>query len=94
MMSCRHTARLYFPVDEAIYLREVLGPEIDRETPKCTVVWSDEGNEGSLEIRAEDISALRAALNSYMRWIYLALDVRKKAAGQASLNPGGDSSNE
>lgn len=78
MSSEKHTARLSFSTDEATYLRTVLGPEVEREVPKCFVTWLMDVKEGHLVIEAEDLGALRAALNSYMRWTYLALGVREK----------------
>ena len=77
MSSEKHTARLSFLPEEAAYLKTVLGPEVEREVPKCYVTWVLDADEGHLVIEADDLGALRAALNSYMRWTYLALGVRK-----------------
>ena len=80
MSAYRHTAELCFPRAEAEYLRDVLGPEVEREVPKCHVTWWSDETTGALRIEAEDLSALRAALNSYIRWTHLALSVRNKAS--------------
>lgn len=77
MSVYRHRARLAFLPDEAEYLMKVLGPEIERELPKCRVRWQSGKEGGTLLIEAEELGALRAALNSYIRWTYLALNVRK-----------------
>ncbi len=82
MSEYRHSAALSFTPSDADYLEKVLGPEIGREVPKCRICWVRDGDRGSLVIEAEDLSGLRAALNSYIRWTYLALNVRKKAAGR------------
>lgn len=82
MSPYRHTAELLFPRAEADYLQDVLGPEVEREVPKCHVTWRRNESTGALRIDAEDLSALRAALNSYIRWTHLALTVRKKASSR------------
>lgn len=86
MSAYRHTARLVFPLSEADYLSRVLGPEIEREIPKCSVRWEREETGGILRIDAEDAGALRAALNSYIRWTYLALKVREETSATGQEN--------
>lgn len=56
-----------------------ISPEAGREIPRTkTKVWLDE-EDMVLEIEAKDLSALRAALNSYLRWIKIADDVKAMA---------------
>ncbi len=90
MSVYRHTARIVFTREEAEYLRSVLGPEVEREVPKCRVRWSMTAGEGAMCVEAEDLGALRAAMNSYIRWTHLALDVRKSAAGKSRESPRSD----
>lgn len=63
--------------DEAKIIAESLDPEIKQKIPKTTVNVSLKGSDFSLKIEAKDISSLRAACNSYLRWINTALSVKK-----------------
>lgn len=63
--------------DEAKIVAESLNPEIKHKIPKTNVEVSLHGKTFSLEIEAKDISSLRAACNSYLRWINTALNVKK-----------------
>ncbi|MCE5296441.1 MAG: hypothetical protein LLG16_04970 [Euryarchaeota archaeon] len=54
-----------------------LTPEADREIPR-TKVWADkEGEDVVLKVEATDVSAMRAALNSYLRWMVIAENMSK-----------------
>lgn len=61
---------------EAGLVRRALAPEAGREIPRARVVVRGEGDLAEIVVEAEDTSALRAALNSYLRWAQVALDVR------------------
>ena len=63
--------------EEARIVAESLSPEIKHRIPKTKVEVSLSNKTFSLEIEAKDISSLRAACNSYLRWIKTALDVKK-----------------
>ena len=52
-------------------------PEIKHKIPKTEVKLSVSGKKLFLEIKAKDISSLRAAINSYLRWINTALNVKE-----------------
>jgi tRNA threonylcarbamoyladenosine modification (KEOPS) complex Pcc1 subunit len=52
-----------------------LSPEITHKIPKSTVAVSVEGPFLQLAVEADDVSSLRAACNSYLRWIQTALAV-------------------
>lgn len=64
--------------DEAEVIFESLEPEIKQKIPKTAVEMS-KLNEKSfrLFIKAKDTSSLRAACNSFLRWIITALEVNK-----------------
>ena len=49
-----------------------LGPEASRDVPRACARVSADGPVLRLEITAEDSSSLRAAVNSYLRWVKLA----------------------
>ena len=63
--------------DEARIVAESLDPEIKHKIPKTNVKVSLSGKKFSLTIEAKDVSSLRAACNSYLRWINTALNVKK-----------------
>jgi KEOPS complex subunit Pcc1 len=51
---------------------QAIGPEAGREIPRTRAeVRSSEGSM-TLTLDADDLSALRAALNSYIRWMNIA----------------------
>jgi len=62
---------------EAKIIYETLKPEIKNNIPKTKINSYIEKNRIFLEINAEDVSSLRAACNSYLRWIDTALKVEK-----------------
>jgi tRNA threonylcarbamoyladenosine modification (KEOPS) complex Pcc1 subunit len=74
------TAKFVFNFDseeDARIIAESLDPEIKNKIPKTNVMVSLSNKTFSLEIQAKDVSSLRAACNSYLRWINTALDVKK-----------------
>jgi len=58
-------------------IRDALRPEAGREIPKAQVSVRGEGDLVVIRVEADDTSALRAALNSYLRWAQVALDVNR-----------------
>lgn len=44
-----------------------------------------EGGSLTIRVSASDIAALRAALNSYLRWVGSILDVVERAGGRPAL---------
>jgi len=70
--------------DKNVAVMAALKPEASRELPRAQAkVWT-EGKILHLEIQAEDAISLRAAVNSYLRWVKVAADASAagKAAGQ------------
>jgi tRNA threonylcarbamoyladenosine modification (KEOPS) complex Pcc1 subunit len=63
--------------DEARIIASSLDPEIKHKIPKTNVKVLLKDKTFSLEIDAKDISSLRAACNSYLRWINTALNVKR-----------------
>ncbi len=63
--------------EEAKIVLESLNPEVNNKMPKTDVNISVSKKKLSLEIESDDISSLRAACNSYLRWINTALAVKK-----------------
>lgn len=63
--------------EEARIVAESLIPEIKHKIPKTKVEVHLSKNRFTLDVEAKDVSSLRAACNSYLRWIKTALDVKK-----------------
>lgn len=63
--------------DEARIVTSSIDPEIKNKIPKTKVKTSLSGKTFTITIEATDLSSLRAASNSYLRWINTALNVKK-----------------
>ena len=63
--------------EEARIISGSLKPEVKHKIPKTDVELSVSKKELFLKIRARDTSSLRAACNSYLRWINTAINVKK-----------------
>lgn len=63
--------------EEAKLVAESLSPEIKHKIPKTDVEISLSKNSLFLKIESEDVSSLRAACNSYLRWINTAINVKQ-----------------
>ena len=61
---------------EAAVVRAALSPEAGRDVPKARVIVGGSGRRVTITIEAEDTGALRAAVNSYLRWSDVAARVR------------------
>ncbi|MDI6707913.1 MAG: KEOPS complex subunit Pcc1 [Candidatus Thermoplasmatota archaeon] len=61
--------------NKAQILRQALIPEGRREIPRTKIEIKAEKNKFLVRIEAHDTSALRAAINSYLRWIECALRI-------------------
>lgn len=49
-------------------------PETERKIPRTEVNLREDEDALYLEIRALDVNALRAAINSYLRWMKVGID--------------------
>jgi len=63
--------------EEAKIVLESLKPEIKNRIPKTTININLSENILKLTLESDDLSSLRAAINSYLRWINTALNVKK-----------------
>lgn len=75
-----NTAKFIFNFDtkeEARIIAESLDPEIKQKIPKTNVKVTLTNKTFFLDIEAKDQSSLRAACNSYLRWINTAINVKK-----------------
>ena len=64
-------------LDDARVVYDSLNPEIKHKIPKTRIKVKFEETVLKIDIEANDISSLRAACNSYLRWINTALSVKK-----------------
>jgi KEOPS complex subunit Pcc1 len=72
-------ATLKLATPDAAVVFGALAPEAGRDIPRTRVHASLEDGDLVLRVEANDLSALRAALNSYLRWIMVAEQVNKLA---------------
>ena len=61
---------------EAGVVYEALRPETGRDVPKARVAMRSAPGRLTLTVDADDTGALRAAVNSYLRWADVAARVR------------------
>ncbi|MGD1061027.1 MAG: KEOPS complex subunit Pcc1 [Methanomassiliicoccales archaeon] len=73
------SAVLRLSMPEAATVYGALSPEAGRDIPRTKVRASMEDGSLVLKVEATDLSALRAALNSYLRWIMVAEQVNTMA---------------
>ena len=55
-----------------------VNPEVKHKIPKTKINIKLNGKTLNLKIEAKDTSSLRAACNSYLKWINTALSVKKQ----------------
>ena len=74
MMSAAITLR---GVDARV-LRGAIGPELDAEPARATAEIRETKDGLTIRLEAEDVAALRAALNSYLRWLKVISDIEEE----------------
>ena len=75
-MKAKATVRLKLPSEQKLQtILRSLEPEINSPTARSRASLMKEGEYLILKIEAKDTVALRAALNSYLRWINSILNV-------------------
>jgi len=62
-------------VTDASILFHSLSPEIQQTIPKTKIVCQQDQNKVHLSVTASDSNALRAACNSYLRWLHTASQI-------------------
>ena len=63
------------PQQTALDLERILRPEVQGEGERTAVDMEKDGDRFVLKVGSRDIKGLRAALNSYLRWIECSLNV-------------------
>lgn len=74
-------AEVWLATDAAETLRASLAPEAARPLPRTRVTLDARGDGLLLAVEAGDTGALRAALNSYLRWTASALRLIEEVRG-------------
>jgi len=70
------TVQIEVPEGISVLIDESLAPEVERPTSERSKVNVSVGDGMvTLSIEASDVAALRAAINSYLRWVGAILDV-------------------
>lgn len=79
-----HEARLVFTFPSVIAsaISGALSPETGADVPKTSSAVGQKGEELVVRVEAEDLSALRAALNSHLRWADAAERAARLGASQ------------
>jgi tRNA threonylcarbamoyladenosine modification (KEOPS) complex Pcc1 subunit len=62
---------------DASVIAQTLSPELRQKIPKSSITFSVEKKNLRVIIESEDVSSMRAACNSYLRWIQTALSVKE-----------------
>jgi tRNA threonylcarbamoyladenosine modification (KEOPS) complex Pcc1 subunit len=77
-MTNRARFLFHFPSSrDACVVAQSLSPEIQHKIPKSNVTFTVDKKTLEVTIESEDVSSLRAACNSYLRWIQTALSVKQ-----------------
>jgi tRNA threonylcarbamoyladenosine modification (KEOPS) complex Pcc1 subunit len=77
-MTKKATFIFFFPSGkDASVIAQSLSPELKHKIPKSTVTFSVDEKKLTMTIDTDDISTLRAACNSYLRWIQTALSIKQ-----------------
>ncbi len=85
--TARVTVRLADPALRG-WLHSSLGPEASREVPRTrATVTSPDAATVEVAIFARDVGAIRAALNTYLGWVDLALRTARTAARSSGPSP-------
>lgn len=76
-LTCK--AELMIETDHASVVAGALSPELAERIPRTRISVSPGEKSVLVKIEAEDQTALRAALNSYIRWTNVAEETAKEA---------------
>jgi tRNA threonylcarbamoyladenosine modification (KEOPS) complex Pcc1 subunit len=71
-------AELRFRTEHADVVARALSPELSEKIPRTRISVQKGEGEVRISVEAEDPTALRAALNSYIRWANVAEETAKE----------------
>ena len=75
-------ARLTFRTGHTDVVARALSPELAERIPRTKISVEEREGEVLIDIEAEDRTALRAALNSYIRWANVAEETAEEVVGR------------
>jgi len=81
-MTLTSTAELSLETSHAKIVSGALSPELTDRIPRTKVLVESDDRHVVVRIEAEDHNSLRAALNSYIRWMNVAEEMAKEAANR------------
>jgi KEOPS complex subunit Pcc1 len=81
-MTLTSKAELTVRTEHAEVIAGSLSPELGEKIPRTSISVERRGKELVVKIEADDQNALRAALNSYIRWMNVAEETAKEAVSR------------
>ena len=81
-MNMTSRAELSLETSHARIVSGALSPEMTERIPRTKVIVESDDKHVLVTIEADDHNSLRAALNSYIRWMSVAEDTAKEALGK------------
>lgn len=75
-------AELSLETSHARIVSGALSPEMTERIPKTKIMVESDDRHVLVKIEADDHNSLRAALNSYIRWMSVAEETAKEALGK------------
>ncbi len=75
-------AELSLETSHAKIVSGALSPELTERIPRTRVMVESDDRHVLVKIEADDHNSLRAALNSYIRWMNVAEETAKEAASK------------
>jgi len=76
-----HTAIITFQHPKADVIESTIRPESQGEFPKAKIRISRQEDELSVIIESSDVNGLRAAVNSYLKWMNMAVTIVDRIGG-------------
>jgi len=73
-----HKAVITLQHPKASVIEKTIRPESAVEIPRTTVKVSRQNDTLRLDIESGDVNGLRAAVNSYLRWVGMAADISER----------------
>jgi tRNA threonylcarbamoyladenosine modification (KEOPS) complex Pcc1 subunit len=81
-MNMTSRAELSLETSHARIVSGALSPEMTERIPKTKIMVESDDRHVLVKIEADDHNSLRAALNSYIRWMSVAEETAKEALGK------------
>ena len=81
-MNMTSRAELSLETSHARIVSGALSPEMTERIPRTKVIVESDDKHVLVTIEADDHNSLRAALNSYIRWMSVAEETAKEALGK------------